>query len=71
MTFLDKLVVALSKGKIPIQYNMVPFLAVHDPEADVKGKAQAYVLFALRAMPKRKPPYLLTICSFLLTFYQR
>ncbi|PIL27726.1 hypothetical protein GSI_10879 [Ganoderma sinense ZZ0214-1] len=52
MTFLDKLVVALSKGKIPIQYNMVPFLAVHDPEADVKGKAQAYVLFALRAMPK-------------------
>ena len=56
MTFLDKLVVALSKGKIPIQYNMVPFLAVHDPEADVKGKAQAYVLFALRAMPKRKHP---------------
>lgn len=54
MTFLDKLVVALSKGKIPIQYNMVPFLAIHDPEADVKGKAQAYVLFALRAMPKRK-----------------
>ncbi len=54
MTFLDKLVTALSKGRIPIQYNMVPFLAVHDPEADVKGKAQAYVLFALRAMPKRK-----------------
>ena len=54
---------ALSKGKIPIQYNMVPFLAVHDPEADVKGKAQAYVLFALRAMPKRKTS---TLCYLLL-----
>ncbi|TBU45152.1 armadillo-type protein [Dichomitus squalens] len=52
MTFLDKLVALLSKGKIPIQYNMVPFLAVHDPEADVKSKAQAYVVYALRAMPK-------------------
>ena len=63
MTFLDKLVTLLSKGKLSAQYNMVPFLAVHDPEADVKGKAQAYVLFALRAMPKRKTS---TLCYLLL-----
>lgn len=55
MTFLDKLVALLSKGKLPPQYNIVPFLSVHDPEADVKSKAQAYVSFALRAMPKGKP----------------
>ncbi|KAI0371302.1 hypothetical protein BV20DRAFT_1120710 [Pilatotrama ljubarskyi] len=52
MTFLDKLVALLSKGKLPVQYNIIPFLSVHDPEADVKSKAQAYVVFALRAMPK-------------------
>ncbi|EIW55568.1 uncharacterized protein TRAVEDRAFT_73422 [Trametes versicolor FP-101664 SS1] len=52
MTFLDKLVALLSRGKLPPQYNIVPFLSVHDPEADVKSKAQAYVSFALRAMPK-------------------
>ena len=52
MTFLDKMLSLLSRSKIPIQYNMVPFLCVHDPEADVKSKSQAYVVFALRAMPK-------------------
>ncbi|KAI0824810.1 armadillo-type protein [Trametes gibbosa] len=52
MAFLNKLVALLSKNKLPVQYNIVPFLSVHDPEADVKGKAQAYVTFALRAMPK-------------------
>ena len=71
MRFLDKLLTSLSKGKLPIQYNMIPFLCVHDPESDVKSKvrqgnssipitwpltfktqAQAYVAYALRAMPK-------------------
>ncbi|KAI0646530.1 armadillo-type protein [Trametes meyenii] len=52
MTFLDKLVSLLTKGKLPVQYNIIPFLSVHDPEADVKSKAQAYVAFALRAVPK-------------------
>ncbi|KAI0634818.1 armadillo-type protein [Trametes polyzona] len=52
MRFLDKLVALLSKGKLPVQYNVIPFLSVHDPEEDVKSKAQAYVTFALRAMPK-------------------
>ncbi|KAH9849574.1 armadillo-type protein [Lenzites betulinus] len=52
MSFLNKLVALLSKNKLPVQYNIVPFLSVHDPEADVKGKAQAYVSFAVRALPK-------------------
>ncbi|KAI0336697.1 hypothetical protein GY45DRAFT_1315302 [Cubamyces sp. BRFM 1775] len=52
MSFLDKLVSLLSRGKLPVQYNIIPFLSVHDPEEDVKSKAQAYVTYALRAMPK-------------------
>ncbi|KAI0777199.1 hypothetical protein BD413DRAFT_514292 [Trametes elegans] len=52
MTFLNKLVALLSKGKLPPQYNIIPFLSVHDPEADVKSKAQAYVTYGLRAVPK-------------------
>ena len=39
MRFLDKLILFLTRNKIPIQYNMLPFLCVHDPEADVKIKA--------------------------------
>ena len=44
MRFLDKLISFLSRGKIPIQYNMLPFLCVHDPEADVKLKVRTMVL---------------------------
>ncbi|KAI8986667.1 armadillo-type protein [Trametes punicea] len=50
--FLNKLVSLLSKSKLPVQYNVIPFLSVHDPEEDVKSKAKAYVTFALRAVPK-------------------
>ncbi|TFK86665.1 hypothetical protein K466DRAFT_492369 [Polyporus arcularius HHB13444] len=56
MTFLDKLVSFLSRRRIHPMYNIVPFLCVHDPEHDVKIKAspmaQAYVRFALKALPK-------------------
>ncbi|RPD70263.1 hypothetical protein L226DRAFT_526109 [Lentinus tigrinus ALCF2SS1-7] len=48
MTFLDKLISFLSQRRIHPMYNIVPFLSVHDPELD----AQAYVKFALRALPK-------------------
>ncbi|OBZ77502.1 Sister chromatid cohesion protein pds5 [Grifola frondosa] len=48
MTFMEKLVLLLSTRKLPVQFNVIPFLSVHDPEAD----AQAYVSFAVRAMPK-------------------
>jgi len=30
---------------------VIPFLTVHDPEADVKGTAVAYIAFALRTLP--------------------
>ena len=43
MTFLDKLVALLSRAKIPIQYNMVPFLTIHDPEQDVRCKVGSHV----------------------------
>ncbi|KZT00644.1 uncharacterized protein LAESUDRAFT_687811 [Laetiporus sulphureus 93-53] len=52
MTFMDKLIMLLTARKIPAQYNVIPFLSVHDPEADVKNRAKAYVLTAMRSMPK-------------------
>ncbi|KAI0698060.1 armadillo-type protein [Cerioporus squamosus] len=52
MTFLDKLVSFLSRRRIHVMYNIVPFLCVHDPEHDVKNKAQAYVRYAVKALPK-------------------
>ncbi|KAF9818035.1 hypothetical protein IEO21_02996 [Rhodonia placenta] len=55
MTFLDKLLVLLpgrAGRKLPASYNVVPFLSVHDPEADVKNKAKAYIVMAMRGLPK-------------------
>ncbi|KAH9941134.1 armadillo-type protein [Epithele typhae] len=52
MTFLLKLLGLLSRSKLPSHYNVTPFLCVHDPEEDIKDKAQAYVLYALHSMPK-------------------
>ncbi|CCM05112.1 uncharacterized protein FIBRA_07319 [Fibroporia radiculosa] len=52
MTFMDKLVTLLTSRKIPPQYSVIPFLSVHDPEADVKNRAKAYVVTAMRGMPK-------------------
>ncbi|KAI0747029.1 armadillo-type protein [Daedaleopsis nitida] len=53
MTFLDKLVQLLSRNRIPMQYNIVPFLTIHDPEPDVRSKAQAYIVYALRNLPRQ------------------
>ena len=44
MRFLDKLVSFLPRARIPIQYNMIPFLTVHDPEGDVKSKVSEILL---------------------------
>lgn len=38
MTFLDKAIARLSSAKLNPAYNVVPFLAVHDPEVDVISK---------------------------------
>ncbi|KAI0938430.1 hypothetical protein AcW1_001836 [Taiwanofungus camphoratus] len=52
ITFMDKLVTLLTARKLSPRFNVVPFLSVHDPEADVKNKAKAYVVYALRSMPR-------------------
>lgn len=38
MSFLDKTIAQLSRGKLNPSYNVIPFLAVHDPESDVISK---------------------------------
>ncbi|KAJ7695426.1 cohesin-associated protein Pds5 [Mycena rosella] len=43
MTFLKKVVFFLQPPKVPAHYNVIPFLTVHDPEADVKALAMSYV----------------------------
>lgn len=35
---MDKLVTLLTARKLSPRFNVVPFLSVHDPEADVKNK---------------------------------
>ncbi|GBE89081.1 armadillo-type protein [Sparassis latifolia] len=50
--FMDKLVTLLTARKLPVQFNVLPFLSVHDPEADIKNKAKAYVIHSMRTMPK-------------------
>jgi len=54
MTFLDKAISLLSSSKLNPAYNVLPFLSVHDPEADVILKARAYVGYAARSMPKNE-----------------
>lgn len=38
MEFLMKLFPLLTARKLPPRYNLIPFLTVHDPEADVKNR---------------------------------
>ncbi|KAF7349279.1 Sister chromatid cohesion protein pds5 [Mycena sanguinolenta] len=59
MTFLKKLVTLLHPQKVPIQYNVIPFLTVHDPEADVKQLATSYVLSIMRNfVPAKRVQYM-------------
>ena len=37
ITFLRKLIALLPKQTLPVQFSIIPFLTVHDPEADVKS----------------------------------
>jgi sister-chromatid-cohesion protein PDS5 len=48
MEFLMKLFPLLTARKLPPRYNLIPFLTVHDPEADVKSRAISYVTYASR-----------------------
>ncbi|KAG2124196.1 armadillo-type protein [Suillus clintonianus] len=51
MEFLMKIFPLLTARKLPAQYNLIPFLTVHDPEADVKSRAISYVTHASRNLP--------------------
>jgi len=53
MGFVTKLVALLTARKLPAAYNVILFLTIHDPEADIINRAQAYVAFILRSMPKQ------------------
>ncbi|KAI0037137.1 cohesin-associated protein Pds5 [Vararia minispora EC-137] len=46
--FLRKLVSLLQSQRLPASFNVIPFLAVHDPEADILSIAKGYILFAYR-----------------------
>ncbi|KAJ7135989.1 cohesin-associated protein Pds5 [Mycena epipterygia] len=53
-TFLKKLVTLSQPPKVPAHYNVIPFLTVHDPEADVKALAMSYVNGVVRRLPPAK-----------------
>ncbi|KAJ7637138.1 armadillo-type protein [Roridomyces roridus] len=54
MTFLKKLCLLATRQKLPAQYNVIPFLTVHDPEEDVKNMAMSFVTGAMRRMTPEK-----------------
>ncbi|KAH9968243.1 armadillo-type protein [Russula dissimulans] len=49
--FLRKFISLATHQLLPPQFNVVPFLTVHDPEPDVKDMAKAFVSLAYRAAP--------------------
>ncbi|TDL19619.1 ARM repeat-containing protein [Rickenella mellea] len=49
--FLTKLVGLLHTRKLHPRFNLIPFLTVHDPEAEVKEKARNNIAFAFRRAP--------------------
>ncbi|KAK0446041.1 armadillo-type protein [Desarmillaria tabescens] len=49
--FLRKLIILLYSRRIPITFNIVPFLTVHDPEEDIKSTATSYITSAIRTLP--------------------
>jgi sister-chromatid-cohesion protein PDS5 len=42
-----KLFPLLTTRKLPPRYNLIPFLTVHDPEADVKSRVSDVLCFAV------------------------
>lgn len=54
MTFVNKLVGLLMSRRLPSAFNVIPFLSIHDPEADVISLNKAYVAHTIRSMPKRE-----------------
>ncbi|KAF4563796.1 hypothetical protein EYR36_003038 [Pleurotus pulmonarius] len=50
-SFLNKLVAFMQSRKLPPRFNLIPFMTVHDPEADVKILAANYVVGAFKKLP--------------------
>lgn len=57
MIFLTKLISLLSPRKLPPRFNIIPFLTVHDPEADVRSRATAYISLLNRTISPGKAIY--------------
>ncbi|KAF7323824.1 hypothetical protein MKEN_00603700 [Mycena kentingensis (nom. inval.)] len=49
-TFVRKLVKFLSMNRAPIQFNVIPFMTVHDPEEDVRNVASGYIKSAMHKL---------------------
>ena len=52
VAFVNKLLMLLTASKLPAAYNVIPFLSIHDPEADVIMLTRAYIMHQARIMPK-------------------
>ncbi|KAI0075977.1 ARM repeat-containing protein [Panus rudis PR-1116 ss-1] len=52
LKFIHKLLGLLGAQKLPTNYHIIPFVTVHDPEADIKNRATAYIQLMIRSMPK-------------------
>jgi len=49
--FLRKYISLATHQRLPPHFNVIPFLTIHDPEADIRNIAKAYVSLAYRASP--------------------
>jgi len=49
--FLRKFISLATHQQSPPHFNVIPFLTIHDPEADIKNMAKAFVSLAYQASP--------------------
>ncbi|KAJ7057785.1 armadillo-type protein [Mycena amicta] len=54
IAFLKKVITLASAQKLPAQYNVIPFLTVHDPEKDVQSMAASYIRGTIDKLPTPK-----------------
>lgn len=55
ITFLTKLVSLLTTRKLPPRFNTIPFLTIHDPEADVRDRVSPsprYLVLDIEALSR-------------------
>ena len=49
--FQDKLIRLVQGRKLPVRFNIIPFLTAHDPVDELRAKAKSFVLLQLRRSP--------------------